>query len=403
MNDPRRRLLLVFTHPVQYTSPFLREMVKMSMFEIVAAYCSLQGAEPGYDHGFGVDVVWDVPLLEGYPWITVDNVARRPGLNRFWGLINPGLWALVRGGKYDAVLAYTGYANASFWILAIAAKVNGVPLLFGTDATSLKPRDGKRWKSLIKTYLLPLIFRLADAVVIPSDAGRQFMRSLGVPAADIFLTPFAVDNFWWKQRAAAVDRKATRQHWRVPNDASVLLFCAKLQPWKRPSDVLRAYARLRTTDTYIVFAGDGPLRADLEAQAKLLGISDRVRFLGFVNQTGLPSVYRSSDLLVLTSEYDPCPVVVCESMLCSCPVAMSSEILGRLDLVKHNVTGYIFPCGDIEALSNTISEALRDPLKLSHLGKAASARMDTWTPRDNVKGVADALEAVFARRNRNRA
>ena len=152
MGERRYRLLLAFTHPVQYTSPVLRETARHSNLDIMAAYCSLQGAE----------VTWDVPILDGYPWVQVPNRSPRPSLNRFFGLINPGLWTMIRKGDYDVVVAYTGYANASFWILAAASKVYRVPLIFGTDATSLRPRDGRNWKIVVKKFLLPAIFRLAD-------------------------------------------------------------------------------------------------------------------------------------------------------------------------------------------------------------------------------------------------
>ena len=80
VNETRFRALLVFTHPVQYTSPFLREMANHPKFEMIAAYCSLQGAEPGHDPGFGINVSWDVPLLDGYAWVELPNIAIAPGL-----------------------------------------------------------------------------------------------------------------------------------------------------------------------------------------------------------------------------------------------------------------------------------------------------------------------------------
>src|SRR5271156_4312458 len=132
MTDHRYRLLLAFTHPVQYTSPVLRETARHPKLDIMAAYCSMQGVEPGHDPGFGVEVAWDVPLLDGYPWVHVPNWAPFPGLQRFLGLINPGLWTLVRRGGYDAIVAYTGYVNASFWILLAASKIYRVPIIFGT-------------------------------------------------------------------------------------------------------------------------------------------------------------------------------------------------------------------------------------------------------------------------------
>lgn len=401
--DRRYRLLLAFTHPVQYTSPILREKAKHPKLDILAVYCSLQGAESGLDTGFGVNVAWDVPLLDQYPWVQVPNRSPWPGLNHFFGLINPGLWAMVKKGGYDAVVAYTGYANASFWILAAASKMYGVPLIFGTDATSLKPRDGKRWKPLVKKLLLPLIFRLADAVIIPSEAGGKFIHGLGIPKSRIFLTPFATDNVWWHEHAAQVDRPSVRASWNIPESATVALFCAKLQAWKRPQDALQAFAKAKVDGAYLVFAGEGPLRSELEHEARSFGIADRVRFLGFVNQTGLPSVYRSSDILILPSEYDPCPVVVCEAMLCGCPVVLSDEIRGRFDLVKHDETGFIYPCGNIAALAAILSETLADRRKINALSHAASSRMKTWTPRENADGLVRAVENACHSRQQSEA
>ena len=341
------RVLFVATHPVQYSSPMFRLYANDSRLEILVVYCSLQGAESRIDPDFGVEVKWDVPLLEGYPWILVKNRSWRPGLGSFFGLFNPGIWSLIRSGNFDAVVFYTGYVYATFWIAVLAAKLSGVPVLFGTDATSLQPRDAKRWKLPIKRFVLPKIFRLADVVIIPSEAGRQYILSMGISDSRVVLTPFVVDNAWWGERASKVDRSAVRRAWGVPEAASVVLFCAKLQPWKRPDDVLNAFAKANVEGAYLVFAGDGPMRASLEASAKTLGIAERVRFLGFVNQTGLPAVYRSADLFVLPSEYDPCPAVVCEAMLCGCPVVLSDEIRGRFDLVEDGETGFIYPCGNI--------------------------------------------------------
>src|SRR6266849_6986789 len=140
MKQGRYRVLLVCSHPVQYAAPMFRQMSQDPRLEILVAYCSLQGAEPGVDPGFGVEVVWDIPLLEGYPWELVPNKSPRPGIGRFLSLVNPGLWKLVRTGGFDAVVSYTGYAYASFWITTAAAKISGTPLLFGTDATTLLPR-----------------------------------------------------------------------------------------------------------------------------------------------------------------------------------------------------------------------------------------------------------------------
>ena len=79
----RLRLLVVGSHVVQYSSPIFRLMVLDARIDFLVAYCSMQGAEPGVDPGFGVKVSWDTSPLEGYPWVHVPNRSPRPGLGRF--------------------------------------------------------------------------------------------------------------------------------------------------------------------------------------------------------------------------------------------------------------------------------------------------------------------------------
>ena len=90
------------------------------------------------------------------------------------------------------------------------------------------------WKSTVKKILWPRFFRLADQVIVPSSGTRDLMVSLGLPAERVTLTPYSVDNDWWMQQSAAVDRSAARASWGASASDAVILFCAKLQPWKRP-------------------------------------------------------------------------------------------------------------------------------------------------------------------------
>ena len=333
------RVLIIASHPVQYSAPIFRFLTQQPGIEILVAYCSLQGAESQFDPDFGVDVKWDIPLLEGYPWELIPNRSLFPKLDSFLGPFNPGMWRLISRGNFDAIVLYTGYTCATFWIALAAAKSKRIPVIFGTDAHELAPRDGKRWKLLVKKWFWPRLFGLADIVLIVSSGGAALMRSLGIPEERIVLAPFCVDNEWWLSKSNMVDRAAVRARWGVPGEAPVILFCAKLQTWKRPQDVLAAFAKVPDLGAYLVFAGDGALRPELESAAKLLGVSEKVRFLGFVNQSGLPEAYTASDILVLPSDYEPFGLVVNEAMLCQCPVIVSDRVGARYDLVTPGGDG----------------------------------------------------------------
>ena len=397
MPERRYRLLLIATHAVQYASPVFREMARNPRLEIEVAYCSLQGAESGIDKDFGVEVKWDVPLLDGYPWTQLPNRARHPSLDHFFGLVNTSLWRKIRKGHYDAIVIYTGYRFASFWIALAAAKISGTKIMFGTDASSIAPREGSRLKNWFKPRILSFIFHRADTTFGASVAGKEYLKSLGIPPNRIGIVPLVVDNDWWLTRSKAADRPAVRASWGIPMNVPVVMFCAKLQPWKRPLDLLRAFAAAAVLGSHLVYAGDGPLANELSQEAMQLGISDRVHFLGFQNQSQLPSVYTSADLFVLPSKYDPCPAVVCEAMLCGLPVILSDEILGRREQIDEDETGFIFPCGNVDALAKILRQFLADQAKLSAMGQAARRKMDLFSPATNVKAFVELLDSTFSR------
>src|SRR6266849_6441387 len=395
MSERRLRVLAIASHPVQYAAPIFRLMAQHPQLDFHVAYCSLRGAEEARDPEFGTSVKWDVPLLNGYAWTHVPN--RGSGSESFLGLYNHGLWKFIREGHFDALLCYTGYLRATFWIAYVAAKSAGAAFLFGTDATTLVSRQDRAWKRLAKRMAWPPLFRLADQVIVPSSGTRNLILSLGLLRDRVTLTPYVVDNEWWKSQSARVDRKAVRASWGAKPGDTVILFCAKLQPWKRPVDLLRAFAKANLQTALLVFAGEGPLHHQLEAEAVALGIDSRVRFLGFVNQSQLPAVYTSADVMVLPSEYEPFAVVVNEALLCGCPVIASDLVGAAQDLVLEGETGFVYPCQQVAALAQLLTEALAHRRKLSKMGAAARSRMEMWSPRENIQATVDAVVRALSR------
>lgn len=394
VNEKKTRVLLLCSHPTQYGSPMWWRISQHPRMDVLVAYCSMEGAQAHVDPGFGVEVAWDVPLLDDYPWVQIKNWSRRPSSSKFFGLINPGVWKLVREERFDAIAIFTGYMCVTFWIAFFAAKISRIPILYGTDTTTLHPIDGRGWKARVKKYLWPRLFGMADVVIVPSSGTMALMRSLNIPSEQIQLTPYTVDNDWWTQKSKSVDRAAVRKRWGIPETAQVILFCAKLQPWKRPQDLLAAFIRLDKPDAYLVYAGDGPMRGQLEREAAERGVQGRVRFLGFTNQSALPEVYCSADVMVLPSEYEAFGVVVNEAMLCGCVVVVSDKVGARFDLVREE-TGFVFPVGNIEALSSILDQALSSRERLMHMSEVARKQMMEWSPEANMAATLEAFEKAI--------
>jgi glycosyltransferase involved in cell wall biosynthesis len=156
-------------------------------------------------------------------------------------------------------------------------------------------------------------------------------------------------------------------------------------------DLLRAFADAKLSQAVLVFAGDGPQREELEAQAARLGLQQRVRFLGFVNQSQLPAIYTSADVMVLPSIYEPFAVVVNEAMCCGCPVMVSDRVGAARDLVAPVRADFVFQAGDTAALTRTLQTALADPKALRETGRRGFDYVERNSPE---KIVAATLEAV---------
>jgi hypothetical protein len=99
------RLAVVATHPVQYHSPLFRTLSTRRRIELRVFY-GWEGlaTRPGRDPGFGQNVAWDIPLLDGYEWTQLKNDSRDPGPHHFGGIASRDLVPEVERWRPDAVL-----------------------------------------------------------------------------------------------------------------------------------------------------------------------------------------------------------------------------------------------------------------------------------------------------------
>ncbi|HVE77045.1 MAG TPA: glycosyltransferase [Actinomycetota bacterium] len=373
LGENRINVLIMSTHPVQYASAIFRSYYSHPALNSLVAYCSMQGSEEGRDPEFGVDFAWDVPLLDGHEWVNPPNAARRPSLDRAFGLVNPGLWRLIRSSNFDVVVCY-GYRQVSFWIAIAAAKMSRSALVLSTDAHDLQSRQGSLLKRLVKGPLLRVVYRLADGSLAPSTRSRKFLAELGVRRP--YLTPYVVDNAFFASKSAKSGKLGLRVDLGWPKKSVVALFMGKLVAWKRPGDVLEAAARV--DGLRVLMAGDGPLRAELEHRASMPDLNGRVEFLGFVNQSEAPRIYASSDVLVLPSSYEPFGVVVNEAFACGVPAVVSDACGASDDLVADEETGFVFHTGDVEDLAHLLSRFVAESGLAAKLGTGARQRISQW-------------------------
>lgn len=202
--------------------------------------------------------------------------------------------------------------------------------------------------------LAPRAYRLADVVLVRSLAYARSARSLRrVPQDRLCSLPNGVDTTFFRPRPG---RGGGRRD--APNDhrRGYVLFVGRLVPYKGLGVLLQALAGLREAP-WLLVAGDGPLRRDLEAAASRLGV--RARFLGRVSDEALRGLYRGARLTALPSVngQEAFGVALLESMACGTPV-VASRLPGVAEVAA--LGGGLAAPGDPADWARALEAALRN-------------------------------------------
>ena len=162
----------------------------------------------------------------------------------------------------------------------------------------------------------------------------------------------------------------------LAGELPLVLTCARLDEQKGHDVLLRAATEL--PGVAFAFAGDGPLRAELEALATGLGLSNRVRFLG--RRDDVPALLAACDVFALPSLYEGSSLAVLEAMAARRAV-VSSAIGGTEELIEDGRSGLLVPSGDSEALRSALGRALDDADLREALAATARERVERdFTP-----------------------
>jgi glycosyltransferase involved in cell wall biosynthesis len=145
----------------------------------------------------------------------------------------------------------------------------------------------------------------------------------------------------------------------------IFLQVGEFLPHKRHADVLGAFSLLQGSAT-LLFAGSGPLQADMRKLAHALGIAKRVRFLAV--RGDIPALMSLADVIVLPSWREGLPRSVMEAMAMGKPV-IGSNIRGTRDLLKDG-RGLLFSAGDIGALAEAMQRLSEDSKERACIGIA---------------------------------
>ncbi|MEF3364953.1 glycosyltransferase family 4 protein [Methylocystis sp. 9N] len=387
-----QRLAVLSSHPIQYHAVLFRELARRLDAHVFFAHRATPDEQARA--GFGAAFEWDVDLTTGYNRSFLNNISPRPGTDRFSGCDTPEIGARLREGRFDAALIF-GWHLKSFMQGLIAAKRLGMPVLVRGDSQLATPRS--KLKMEAKAIAYPFFLRMFDVALYVGARSRQYYEHYAYPAERLFFSPHCVDIGWFAARATEGARRDLRNMLGVSDEARVLLFAGKLQPFKRPLDIISAarILRARGQNVEAMVAGDGELHsAMIEAAAK-----DDVplHMLGFCNQSRMPAVFAASDCLTLPSTgRETWGLVANEALACGRPIVVSDACGCSLDLAADGGAGRSFRTGDVMMLADMIDDIFETAPDAAAMTRVS----EQYSPQAAVDGVIAALDYLKRRRSR---
>ncbi|MEZ5773389.1 MAG: glycosyltransferase [Hyphomicrobiaceae bacterium] len=217
------------------------------------------------------------------------------------------------------------------------------------------------------------LLRHTDAVTVLSLKNRDLARDTAGIDVPFHALPMAIDPARFAPTPAVLSRIAALR--AEHQDVDLLLsFVGRLVPYKGLDVLIDALPEAGNVRCLVV--GEGRERPALEARAAALGVGDRIRFLGGVDETGKHAVLRASDAFVLpsTSTAEAFGIVQVEAQLCSLPILTTDLPSGVTDVTRANETGLVVPPGDSVALSAAIRRLRDDAALRRRLGDAGFER-----------------------------
>jgi glycosyltransferase involved in cell wall biosynthesis len=338
------RLGVVVSHPIQYFVPLYRRLTKRNDIELKVFYTWHAATGSQRDPGFQQEIKWDIPLIDGYEFELVRNVARNPGTHHFFGLRNPELVDRVVSWRPDAV-QITGYAFAAHLNAIRQLSRRGIPVLFRGDSHLLDEQQrGVRWK--LKHLILSRIYRDVRGCLYVGKHNYDYYRAFGVPESRLFYCPHSIDVDRFAEPNDELEARASawKRELAIPETVRVMLFAGKFQSEKRPLQLMRAILNMDRESVILVLVGGGELEQGVRELAAVA--PDRFRILPFQNQSLMPVVYRLGDLFVLPSVSETWGLAVNEALASGRRVLLSNRVGCASDVVTSREIGDIFTTFD---------------------------------------------------------
>ncbi len=308
---------------------------------------------------------------------------------------------VVRTAKLDVLHCHYAIPHAtSAWIAREMLRETGddvalVTTLHGTDIT-IVGQDPSYWA------ITKFSIEKSDRITAVSEhLQRETVNAFGCTGCAVevihnFIDPDVYDRARYPGALAGM----------LAAPGKVLMHVSNFRAVKRTVDVIRIFAKVsQAMPATLVMVGDGPDRGMAQEEARLLGVADRVQFLGRIDNVA--PLLSGADLFLLPSENESFGLSALEALACGVPV-VASNAGGIPEVIREGITGALRPVGDTDAMAAAAVHILTDEARWKQMSVASAADARQRFSEARIIGqyettYEDALAVAASRRNaRNR-
>lgn len=271
-------------------------------------------------------------------------------------------------------LAWAGIAGR------VAAKLAGVPVIY-TEHNNFSSYH------MLTKLMSRLTLPLGDLTIAVSADAEQASKEVVAPEK-LKLVLNGVDTAFFTRGTTETDLP---QRLGIPEDHVVISTVAVFRKQKRLDHFVRVAREIVAGHDKVSFVliGDGPERAEVEAQAMQANLKGRIFFEGL--QHNVMPYFDMTDIYLMTSDYEGLPIALLEAMSMSCaPVA--TRVGGIPEVVVDGVSGLLSPAGDIASLQAHIEALLHDKERRQEIASNARKRIEEHF---SMKKMVQELEEVY--------
>ncbi|TEA77537.1 glycosyltransferase family 4 protein [Allopusillimonas ginsengisoli] len=265
---------------------------------------------------------------------------------------------LVRDFRPDVIVSFL--TNVNVMVLLATHKL-GVPVIVSERTNPAFSTSAGAVLRRLRNWTYPW----ASKVVLQS---RDSVASFRTMAPHIQQEKLAV-----MPNPMPADMPEARTGPRVPAaERPRLMAMGRLVASKRFDTLIQAFASLAKTfpDWDLVIWGEGPLRAQLEAQVTALGLDERVQLPGRTEQPW--DALRQADVFALVSAVEGFPNVLLEAMALGCACVTVDCPSGPREITQHGQFAELVPLGDQQALQDAMARLMCDPVLRDAMGRRAA-------------------------------